>query len=87
MATESRLGAPSGPCQNCDERPATVRWMGKRSIAEVTRNPRLLASWCMRCVLKAQIENAERAAASLPELRAQLEAEEQAGAAREAKKQ
>ena len=56
------------PCDNCHQRPATDLWA--ESTLAVTHGA--AQAWCRVCVLTAQLQNAERMAAALPELRREL---------------
>jgi hypothetical protein len=62
---------PKGLCCNCNKRPVQTWWVaegGALAFAHGAGRP-----WCMICVLEAQIAAAEKEAARLPALRAELE--------------
>jgi hypothetical protein len=60
---------PTGPCQNCKERPATVWWIlaGGLDIHHGGGVP-----WCEICAIRAQIKAAQEAEKSLPGLQKKL---------------
>jgi hypothetical protein len=64
---------PTGPCQRCGERPATVTWAPDGTMGLIHGGYQF---WCARCALRAQVEHARACAARLPELERQLAAEE-----------
>lgn len=70
----------SGPCEHCYVHEATDRFAyeGGGGLALVHG---AFQFWCRCCVLKAQVEHAEKAAARLEALRAELAAACPAGAA------
>lgn len=67
---------PGKRCDECDERPATIRW---GTELEVTHG---MFSWrCRVCALEAQVEHARERAAALPELERRLWAARETAAA------
>lgn len=60
-------------CANCGyETDDLVTWLGESSTFEYARNPGYFPKWCRLCTLPVQIAHAEKMAAELPRLKAQL---------------
>lgn len=62
----SLLEEPTGDCEACGVRPATCWWIGDGGTYAIVRGH--ASAWCEPCVVEGQIEDAEKAAARLPEL-------------------
>ncbi len=60
---------PSGPCQKCEKRVATQIMAGDGAVMAARG---YFSWWCEPCALQAQISNAEKIAAKLPEWKARL---------------
>lgn len=64
---------PAGQlCQNCNKRPATIRWVGEAGYLAVTRSY-MQSWWCERCVTDYQYKYAREQAGRVSALRKQLE--------------
>jgi hypothetical protein len=61
---------PSGECANCHKRPATQFWTGEGGSLAFSHG--MYQSWCLPCVLRAQLEYAKERAEAIPELEREL---------------
>ena len=57
-------------CQNCLKHKGTDKWVGKGSMMDVIHGNYEI--WCKCCMIKAQIEHAEKRANDLENLRKKL---------------
>ena len=57
-------------CDNCGEREGTVEWGGAEPTFAFTHG--FMVKWCEICVATAQLDHAEKCAASIPKLIATL---------------
>jgi hypothetical protein len=62
--------SPTGTCENCWARPATVKWCGESGLLAFTHG--FAKNWCEACALREQVKHAEKVAAELPDLRRRL---------------
>lgn len=65
---------PTGPCRNCNARPATVWWIGTGDALSAVHG--MVAPWCKLCCFRAQLTHAEERAKAIPDLIAAIAAEE-----------
>jgi len=57
-------------CQKCHKREATVQWVGDGGMLAFSHG--MYEMWCDYCCTVAQLENAKRNAARIPELERKL---------------
>lgn len=73
MNSNPLTSKPDGFCENCITYPAEVWWGGTMSSFEIARKPHHCKGWCEPCAIEAQLEYAEKIAATIPQLRARYE--------------
>ena len=67
-------GGPSDPvavmCAKCGSRPGNIQWVGEGGYLAFSHG--MYAMWCLVCATEAQLEYAQRQAATVPGLEAKL---------------
>lgn len=70
IKVNNEIPQPSGPCQKCNQRPATAFWTGSEGAIGFVHG--FYQQWCEVCCLEESLKYAREQAARIPELEDQL---------------